>query len=65
MLELAGGVDAGEVLPRAIAGGVAYVPGQPFFVDGSGANTIRLAYSKEPPDAIVIGIERMCRAIAQ
>ncbi len=65
LLELAGGVDAGEVLPRAIAGGVAYVPGQPFFVDDSGSNTIRLAYSKEPPEAIAEGIKRMCQVIAQ
>jgi 2-aminoadipate transaminase len=65
LLELALGVDAGEVLPRAIAGGVAYVPGRPFFVDDSGANTIRLAYSKETPDAIVEGIERMCRVLAR
>jgi 2-aminoadipate transaminase len=63
LLELAAGVDATEILPRAIAEGVAYVPGQPFFVDGSGANTIRLAYSKEPPEAIADGIERMCRVI--
>ena len=65
LLQLAGGVDASEVLPRAIAGGVAYVPGQPFFVDDSGANTIRLAYSKEPPEAIAEGIKRMCQVIAQ
>lgn len=63
LLELADRIDATEVLPRAIAGGVAYVPGQPFFVDGSGANTIRLAYSKESPEAISEGVERMCRAI--
>lgn len=65
LLQLAGGVDAGEFLPLAIAGGVAYVPGQPFFVDDTGANTIRLAYSKEPPEAIAEGIKRMCRVIAQ
>jgi DNA-binding transcriptional MocR family regulator len=65
LLELAAGVDASEILPRAIAGGVAYVPGQPFFVDGSGANTIRLAYSKERPGAISEGIERMCRVIGR
>lgn len=65
LLELAAGVDAGEALPRAIAGGVAYVPGQPFFVDDSGANTIRLAYSKEAPAAIAEGIKRMCRVIVQ
>ena len=65
LLELAAGIDATEILPRAIAGGVAYVPGRPFFVDDSGANTIRLAYSKEPPEAIADGIERMCRVIGR
>jgi 2-aminoadipate transaminase len=65
LLELAAGLDATEILPRAIAGGVAYVPGQPFFVDDSGANTIRLAYSKEAPGAIADGIERMCRVIGR
>lgn len=65
LLELAAGLDATEILPRAIADGVAYVPGQPFFVDGSGANTIRLAYSKESPAAIADGIERMCRVIGR
>ncbi|HWO00921.1 MAG TPA: PLP-dependent aminotransferase family protein [Blastocatellia bacterium] len=65
LLELAGDVDAAEVLPRAIASGVAYVPGQPFFVDDTGANTIRLAYSKESPEAIAEGVKRMCLAIAQ
>lgn len=65
LLELAAGLDATEILPRAIAGGVAYVPGQPFFVDDSGANTIRLAYSKESPGAIADGIERMCRVIGR
>jgi 2-aminoadipate transaminase len=61
LMELAAGADATAMLPDAIEGGVAYVPGQPFFVDGSGANTLRLAYSKESPEAIADGVERMCR----
>lgn len=61
LMELAGEIDAAQMLPEAIYNGVAYVPGQPFFVDGSGANTLRLAYSKESPQAITAGIERMCR----
>jgi len=60
LMELAAGVDAAAMLPEAIDNGVAYVPGQPFFVDGSGANTLRLAYSKESTDAIADGVERMC-----
>jgi len=61
LMELAAGVDSAAMLPDAIESGVAYVPGQPFFVDGSGSNTLRLAYSKESTDAITDGVERMCR----
>ena len=61
LMELVAGIDAAAMLPDAIESGVAYVPGQPFFVDGSGANTLRLAYSKESTEAIADGVERMCR----
>ena len=61
LMELADGADAAAMLGDAIDNGVAYVPGQPFFVDGSGANTLRLAYSRETPAAIADGVERMCR----
>jgi 2-aminoadipate transaminase len=60
-MELAREISATELLPEAIENGVAYVPGQPFFVDGSGENTLRLAYSKETPEKITEGIERICR----
>jgi 2-aminoadipate transaminase len=61
LMELAAGTDATAMLLDAIESGVAYVPGQPFFVDGTGANTLRLAYSKESTEAIADGVERMCR----
>ena len=60
LMELANSVDATEILPRVIDRGVTYVPGQPFFVDESGANTLRLAFSRETPERIADGIERMC-----
>ncbi len=63
LMELAAEADATAMLMDAIDNGVAYVPGQPFFVDGSGANTLRLAYSKESADAIADGVERMCRVL--
>jgi 2-aminoadipate transaminase len=55
--------DASAFLPKAIEAGVAYVPGQPFYVDSSGANTLRLAFSKETPEVITTGIERLCKAM--
>jgi 2-aminoadipate transaminase len=63
LLELGGDVNTTELLPAAIENGVAYVPGQPFFVDDAGANTLRLAYSKETPEKIAEGIARLCRLL--
>jgi DNA-binding transcriptional MocR family regulator len=60
---VAGEIDATDILPQAIDAGVAYVPGQPFFIDGSGANTLRLAYSKETPEKISEGIARLGRVL--
>jgi len=63
LLELAGKIDATEILMQALDSGVAYVPGQPFFIDGSGANTLRLAYSKETPEKIGEGVARLGRVL--
>ncbi len=64
-MEVASGIDTTEILPQAIERSVAYVPGQPFFVDASGANTLRLAYSKESPENIQLGIERLCKFLKE
>lgn len=65
LMEVAETLDATKRLPEIIENGVAYVPGQPFFVDASGANTLRLAYSKETPEKISEGIERLCNLLKQ
>ena len=39
-------MDADELFQRAVDKDVAFVTGQPFFVDGSGQNTFRLSYSQ-------------------
>ncbi|TAE31869.1 MAG: PLP-dependent aminotransferase family protein [Candidatus Kapaibacterium sp.] len=43
----------------AIKQKVAFVPGTPFFVDGSGTNTMRLNYSGASPETIREGIMRL------
>ncbi|HET9530029.1 MAG TPA: aminotransferase class I/II-fold pyridoxal phosphate-dependent enzyme, partial [Blastocatellia bacterium] len=63
-MEVSADVDTTKLLPAAIEEGVAYVPGQPFYVDSSGTNTLRLAFSKETPERITEGIERLCRLLA-
>ena len=58
-------VDARERLDRSVEEGVAYVPGSPFFVDGSGANTLRLAFSKEDPETIVRGVDTLMSVLKE
>ncbi len=50
-------LDTKALLPEAIEKGVAYVPGQSFFVDGSGKNTLRLNFSYPSVKEIRSGIE--------
>ena len=59
-----GEVDTTATLERAVAAGVAYVPGAPFFVDGSGRNTMRLTFAKEGDDRIRDGIARLAAVLA-
>jgi 2-aminoadipate transaminase len=59
------GLDAGRLLPRAMARHVIYVAGRAFFVDGSGANTLRLAFSFVDDDRIEEGVARLAGAIIE
>jgi len=54
-------IDTAERVPDAVRNGVAYIPGGPFFVDGSGRNTMRLAFAKENDDRIREGVRRLAR----
>jgi len=51
--------DAREILRRCLERNVAFVPGQEFFPDGSGKNTMRLNFSNAAPEKIEEGIRRM------
>jgi 2-aminoadipate transaminase len=53
--------DTATRVADAVANGVAYIPGGPFFVDGSGRNTMRLTFAKETDARIREGIERLAR----
>jgi 2-aminoadipate transaminase len=57
------GMDAERLLEAAVAEGVAYIAGGPFFVDGSGANTMRLTFAKEDIPTIQEGVRRLARAV--
>jgi 2-aminoadipate transaminase len=53
------------MLPRAIESGVIYVAGSAFFVDGSGANLMRLSFSLPTKEKIVEGVKRLAKVIRE
>ena len=57
------GVSSLELFDLAIKEKVAFVPGQAFFADGSGENTMRLNYTNSDEEAIEQGIARLGHAI--
>lgn len=62
-VQLAEGIDTRALLPRAVEAQVIYVAGAPFFVDGSGANALRLAFSAASAARIEEGIARLAGVI--
>jgi 2-aminoadipate transaminase len=52
-------VNAKELLPEALAQGVAFVPGEEFHVGGAGRDTLRLNFSNASPERIEEGIRRL------
>ena len=60
------GIDGAKLLARSIeTERVAFVPGQAFHADGSGANTIRLSFSLASEEVAENGIARLGRLIRQ
>jgi 2-aminoadipate transaminase len=54
-------IDTAARVADAVANGVAYIPGGPFFVDGSGSNTMRLTFAKESDARIREGVGRLAK----
>lgn len=57
--------DTAALLRRATEHGVIYVAGGAFFVDGTGANTVRLSFSYVTEAQIVDGVARLAAAAAE
>ena len=55
--------DAGELAKLAIAQGVAFVPGAPFFAHDPDPATLRLSFATADVTKIVEGMERLGRAL--
>jgi DNA-binding transcriptional MocR family regulator len=59
------GLPYSALLAKASEKGVAYVPGNTFFLGGRGENYIRLNYTYPPKENIVTGVKRLKEAIEE
>ncbi|MEO6626720.1 MAG: PLP-dependent aminotransferase family protein [Burkholderiaceae bacterium] len=64
-LALAHGVDAEQLLERALAAGVAYVPGAPFYACNPLRNTARLCFSTGTPHSMGTGVALLARVVRE
>jgi len=62
-VEIPEGVDAKDVLIKALEQKVAFVPGGSFYPNGGNENHFRLNYSNMPEDKIVEGIKRLGKVL--
>jgi DNA-binding transcriptional MocR family regulator len=61
---LAAGMDARALLDRALAAGVAFVPGHAFYGDAAGDSELRLCFSSVLPTAVDDAVKRLASAIS-
>lgn len=64
-LEFRPEVDAGELLERALAAGVAFVPGAPFYAEHPRANTARLCFSTGTAADMETGVATLARLVRE
>ena len=64
-LTLPAGLDAAALLPRAVARGVAFVPGAPFFAGEAQANTLRLSFVTATMEQIDRGVAALARTFEE
>ena len=63
-LRLPDGLDALALLPAAVAAGVAFVPGAPFFATDPDPRTLRLSFVTAGPDELDTAIAALARVVA-
>ena len=64
-VELPEGVDAEALLPKAVALGMAYVPGSAFYADHARENTLRLSFVTVSPEQIERGIALLSQTLKE
>ena len=61
--EFADDIDTQQLLGRAVAGGVAFVPGQAFAVGSDHRRALRLSFVTTPSDQLEEGVRRLAAAV--
>ncbi|MCX8185824.1 MAG: PLP-dependent aminotransferase family protein [Sulfolobales archaeon] len=59
------GLNTTYMLSRAVENGVAYVPGEAFYVDGSVKNAMRLNFSFPDEEEIAEGVKRLAKTCSE
>lgn len=62
-VKLPDGLDAKDMLPRAVTARVAYVPGTAFYADGQGRDHMRLSFCYPTPERIREGVRRLAGVV--
>jgi 2-aminoadipate transaminase len=62
---LPAGVDAVELLPKAVDRGVAFVPGAAFYAQDADARTLRLSFVTASPEEIDRGIAALAQTVRE
>jgi 2-aminoadipate transaminase len=65
LVTLPEGMDAVALLARGAERGVAFTPGNAFFIDGGGERTLRLSFSALPAGQIDEGVKRLAESIRE
>ncbi|MDP1692994.1 MAG: PLP-dependent aminotransferase family protein [Burkholderiaceae bacterium] len=64
-LELPAGIDAMALLPKAVAAGMAFVPGEPFFAEAPLRNTLRLSFVTVAAAQIETGVAALVKVLKE
>ena len=64
-VRLPAGLNAVELLPKAVDKNVAFVPGSPFYADQADSRTLRLSFVTASVDQINIGMKALGEAIKE
>ena len=64
-LKLPHGMNAADLLPKAVARNVAFVPGAAFYADTPQLNTLRLSFVTASVDQIAVGMEALAHTLRE